>query len=438
MNGEYLPRMVDSEIDEAMRMYGAALVEGPKWCGKTCSSEEHCRSALFIKDMATQNAIKAAIETGSDSFLEGEDPRLIDEWQTVPGVWDLVRHKVDHDQERRFILTGSSVPPEMATSHSGAGRFAHIRMRTMSLFESGESNDSVSLSRLFDGNAVDANTEANLDTYVHAIVRGGWPMAVLRGTDEDPRFARDYLRTIVDTDMSRMFRGVFFEEMGSDGRIRKPSNRDQTIRTVTRRTIQSISRNLSTAAPLSKIIEDVNGPDELVSTPTLRKYLEFMRDMFLLENLEAWNPHVKSSARLHSKSKWHLCDPSIAAASLGVGEGRLKADTKALGFFFESLCLHDLRVYVQPLGGDVYYLGTHSGYEIDFIVDLPDGRWGAIEVKLGSSDHEKAASNLNRLSDLVNYSQTGEPAFKAILTGTQFGYTRGDGIHVIPLGCLGP
>lgn len=341
-----------------------------------------------------------------------------------------MKFAVDHDADRRFVLTGSSTPLDEPALHPGTGRFSSMVMRTMSLYESGESTGSVSLKGLFDGESVDSCTDLGYDGLVRVLSRGGWPAAVAMD-DEPGLVAEDYLESLVEYDMPRMF-GL---DPDDGARAQK---RLETVRTVTERAIQSIARNTAMPTPGSTIMADVNARSELVTAPTFSKYVENLARMYVIENLDAWNPHMRSRVRLRTRAKWHLCDPSLAVAAMGSGSGRLARDVETMGLLFESLCLRDIRVYAQPLRGATYYLADHGGYEVDIIVELRDGRWGAFEVKLGTSEFEKAATNLMALREKVDLSKVGEPLFLAILTGSQFGYTRPDGILVVPVGCLGP
>lgn len=451
MDRQYIPRTVDGTLQDYLELRGAVLVEGPKWCGKTRTAEQFSRSAFYIRNAARANAVRNAVEAGSRFYLDGESPHLIDEWQNVPEIWDEIKFEVDHNPDRRYILTGSAVPPRGSVLHSGAGRINTVKMGTMSLFESGESNGQVSLRGLFDGDRVSANSELDLDATVHAIVRGGWPVAVM---DDGPRsyvHAQSYVANIVEHDMSRMFEGILYEDESDPeeesihvrGSGPGPSEtgdgrRSGVIREVTGRAMRSIAKNLATSASVAAILRDVNAEKAIVSAPTFNKYLSFMNRMFITENLGGWNPHIRSSTALVTKPKWHFCDPSIAAAVLGVSETRLKEDPNALGYYFESMCLRDIRSYLQPLDGQVYYIGNVKGYEVDFIVELRDGRWGAFEVRLGSTEHEKAASNLLKLREMVDTSEVGDPSFLAVLTGTPYGMTRKDGVHIVPVGSLAP
>lgn len=432
MPDDYIPRVVDASVQRALSMRGALLIKGPKWSGKTRTAERFCGSALYIDQVHIRDAVRNAMSVGSDAPLNGESPRLIDEWQSVPEVLDRVRHIVDHHPDRRFILTGSSTPPEDMTLHAGTGRMGQIVLRTMSLFESGESNGQVSLAGLFAGDRVDACSDAGFDRLVHAIVRGGWPAAVIDDGPESREYARRYLRTLIEEDMPRTYLRLDDGDRAGSGLSR------ERVKDVTRRAIQSISRNLGTPASVSRILSEINGEDGRLSPLTFGNYLEMLKGMYVLENLEAWNPHIRSGIRLRTKPKWHLTDPSIAAAALGIDESELMMDPNALGFFFESMCLRDLRVYAGPLGGRVGFFTTSNDFEIDLVVELDDGRWGAFEVKTGSMGHDRAARNLLKLADKVDTSITGEPSFLAVLTGTGIGYTREDGVHIVPIGCLGP
>ena len=429
-----MPRLVDKVISSKLESMGAVLIEGPKWCGKTRSAREASNSALYIRGSTSAGRIKGLIDLESTVFLEGDPPMLIDEWQNVPEIWDVVRFEVDERGEPgQFILTGSAVPPADATMHSGVGRFAVVRMRTMSLFESGESNGSVSLSGLFGGEGVNARSNLTLEALVHAGVRGGWP-GVIGGDSSSARPAEDYLRILVSEDMSRfLYRSIV---NGSGEPSEGPQAYNQRVHDIAFRTVQSISRNLATAASAKSICRDVNARENLVSEPTLAKYLGALDRLFVTENLEAWNPHVRSRTRLRKARKWHFTDPSLAAAALGAGEADLLRDYNALGFFFESMCLRDLRAYLDPVGGRVSYLANNNGYEVDFILELPDGRWAGVEAKLGDSEFDRAAENLLKLGEFVDTGRLGEPAFLAILTAMPYGYTRPDGVHVVPLGCL--
>ena len=438
MAGEYLPRIVDKELEKGLSLMGAVHIEGPKWCGKTRTAMQRCNSSFEIVGSRRRALVETAIETDSTAFLAGDTPRLIDEWQEVPEVWDVVRFEVDHrGAPGQFVLTGSSVPPIGSTLHSGAGRISSLRMRTMSLFESGESDGSASLEGLFEGGRTDCLASMNLDGLVHAIVRGGWPEAVVREPFEDAGFyAREYLGAVCSRDMSSFLYKSVLSDAGAEGD--GADEYDEGVAVVADRLMAAIARNLSTSASVTSIYRDVSSQRVSVSENTLRRYVAAMERMFILENLDAWNPHVRSRTRLSRARKWHFSDPSMACAALGVGEARLMEDVNALGFFFESLCLRDLRVYAEGMDGSVYYLRNNNGYEVDFIVELRDGRWGAFEAKLGTSEYDKAAANLLKLREFVDTDRCGEPSFLAILTGAPMGYTRGDGVRVVPLGCLGP
>ncbi|MDO5862405.1 MAG: DUF4143 domain-containing protein [Thermoplasmata archaeon] len=434
MKNEYWPRLVDSTLENKLEGVGAVLIEGPKWCGKTTTGEEHSNSTLMVKGKPSIRRITGLIDLESTAFLDGAPPMLVDEWQNVPDLWDVIRCEVDERNEPgQFILTGSACPPLGETVHSGAGRFASFRMRTMTLFESRESNGSVSLRSLFDGCRVDCMADLTTEGLVSAIVRGGWPGRVCGGTGK-AYTAADYLEMIASKDMSKyLYRSLVDDDDEDDdasGVYR------QNVYDVTSRLLQSIARNLGTSASVASIESDVNSKKELVSTPTLNKYIATLERMYIIENLEAWNPHIRSRTRLAKTPKWHFSDPSLAAAALKLNEKKLLNDLNALGFFFESLCLRDIRVYLDSIGGRVSYIANNNGYEVDLILELDDGRWAAIEVKLGSLEYDKAADNLLKLKDFVDTKRVGEPVFLAILTGMPDGYTRKDGVHVVPIGCL--
>ena len=335
----YLPRVVDGILNNKLSKSGAVLIEGPKWVGKTRSAENVCRSAFYIEGYEQAERIRGAL-SGDSYVLKGDIPRLIDEWQVVPAIWDKVRFAVDHrDGPGQFVLTGSSVPLEEATLHSGAGRFAIVRMRTMSLFESKESNGTISLRDLFDGTAQDSMTDLTLDGIAHAMVRGGWPKAVTEDNGSDPGYyVKEYLNIVMGSDMNRMLYNSL-SEGEETGR-----KREGKVRLVTDRIIRSISRNISTSVNYRTILRDVNAQDSLISEPTLRKYILVLERMFILENLEAWNNHIRSRTTLVKSAKWNFTDPSIAAAALSIGEEKLLRDFESMGLLFESMCLRDVRI----------------------------------------------------------------------------------------------
>lgn len=441
MEEGYLDRIVDAELEKRLKLSGAVHIKGPKWCGKTYTGTKFSKSVLEVTP-PVRRMIVASLDTNSTSFLNGETPRLIDEWQEVPEIWDMVRFEVDHRHKPgQFILAGSTVPPSDSMSHSGVGRISTLRMRTMSLLESKESNGLVSLKGLFDGDKVDAMSELNFDSIVHAVVRGGWPEAVASEPLEDPGYyARDYYDTVVKEDMSRfLYKRVKARNESENGTESEDGREyDATVSKIFDRLLKSLSRNIGTTATQASILAEVNSDRYSISENTLKKYLVALEKMFITENLEAWNTHLRSKTRLTKSSKWFFVDPSVAAAALGYGEDQLKMDLNAFGFYFESMCLRDVRVYAEQNSGEVFYFQNTNGYEVDFIVELRDGRWGAFEVKLGMGEFDKAAENLLKLRDVIDTKKKGEPAFLAILTGVPIGYTRADGIHVVPIGCLGP
>ena len=427
MRAEYKKRVVDAVLDLYLECMGAVLIEGPKWCGKTRTGEEHAKSVIKLQDPDNVDKYRAAVMAKPTILLEGPTPRLIDEWQDFPILWNAVRHLVDErGEDGQFILTGSAVPREEkkddeSPRHTGTGRIIRMRMRPMSLWESGESTGEISLSGLFEG-AVDVTGRSRIgvDEFAHLVCRGGWPQAVLAKT---PRAAyvksASYVDEVVHEDVHRV-----------DGVERNPDR--------VRNLLKSLARNISTLTTAETILQDLKANDSTVCEKTLSSYLNALRKIFLVEDVPAWSPSLKSRLAIRSAMKRQFVDPSVATAVLGATPRRLLNDFRSFGSLFESLCVRDMRVYAQPLDGEVRYYRDQTGLEVDMIVALKDGRWGAVEVKLGAGDIDSAAGGLKKLKDKVDVSRMGHPSFLMVLTGTDLGYTREDGVIVCPLGCLKP
>ncbi len=418
---KYIKRIADKLLRERLDASGAVLIEGPKWCGKTRTAMEASKSRLFMQDPDKRLSYLKAADTKPSLLLKGETPRLLDEWQTAPVLWDAVRHEVDMRGETgQFILTGSAVPKDNIVQHTGAGRISRLMMRPMSLYESMESNGSVSLKDLFNGYTdMESVSELTIEQIASAIVRGGWPASVGDSEKTALRHAIDYVEAIINQDVSRI-----------DGVEKNPAR----VRAVMR----SLARNISTTATIKTIRNDtaMGNDDGSLSDKTISLYLNTLDRIFVTENLPAWNPALRSKAAVRSSPKRQFTDPSIAAAVMRLTTERLLDDFTYFGFLFESLCDRDLRVYAEAIDGQVFHYRDSSGLEADAVVCLNDGRWAAIEVKLGSREIEEAAAHLLLLKEKVNTDRMREPSFLMILTGSEFAYRRNDGVFVVPIGCL--
>ncbi len=427
MRTEYQKRIVDEILAFDLECMGAVLIEGPKWCGKTRTGEEQARSIIKLQDPDNVEKYRAAMKAKPTVLLEGPSPRLVDEWQDFPLLWNAVRHLVD---ERggvgHFILTGSAVPPpekkdDEPPRHTGTGRICRMRMRPMTLWESGESTGEVSLSDLFDGQTgISAHAKLGLDELAHVICRGGWPESVLAKTPRAAYMkAASYVDEVIHEDVHRV-----------DGVERNPDR--------VRNVLRSLARNISTLTTSETLLRDLRTNDPTICDKTLASYLNALRKIFVVEDEPAWSPSLKSRLAIRTAAKRQFVDPSIATAVLGAKPGRLMNDFRSFGSLFESLCVRDMRVYAQPLDGEVRHYRDQTGLESDMIVSLNDGRWGAIEVKLGAGDIDAAAEGLKKLRDKVDVSRMGHPSFLMVLTGTDLGYVRDDGVVVCPIGCLKP
>ena len=396
---------------------GGVQIVGCKWCGKSWTGTMHSRSSVYI---GTSENRKLA-EMSPETILSGEEPRLIDEWQDVPNLWDVARYKIDFENRKgMFIFAGSSIPPIGSTSHTGTGRFATVTMRPMSLFESGISSGSVSLSEMFNGNVtVSGKSEMNYEKAVRIICRGGWPSNLDLSDDDAFEIPRRYGTSIVVSDLSRI-----------DGRKR---NRDNL-----NRLLGSLARNLATAATINTLIKDMSGEDSKLSENTVKDHLTILKKMFVIEDQYGWKPDIRSGTRIRSSPKRHFVDPSLAVVFLKTNSDRLIRDPNTSGFLFESLCYRDVSIYSSALGGNVSYYRDSNGLEIDLIVETNDGRWGAIEVKMGHADVDEGACNLLRLKKKFTNLADG-PSFMMVLCATCGGaYMRNDGVAVVPIDCLGP
>ena len=418
-NMEYFPRLCDKLLKRQLESSGAVLVEGPKWCGKTSTSRESAKSILYMQDPDRGPGYIRLADTMPSQLLQGEKPRVIDEWQEAPVLWDAVRFDVDKTNLRgQYILTGSAVPKEDdMPKHTGTGRISRLKMRPMTLFESRESNGSVSLKELFDGKTdIFGENPLSIPDLATALCRGGWPNAVASG-DKSSMTARNYVDAVVNYDIQRV-----------DGIERNPF-RARTL-------LRSYARNISTMAAISTIMADVKANDTTISENTVYSYVNALRKIFLIEDIPAWKPSLRSKSAIRTSDKRQFVDPSIATAVMQADPGSILMDFEYFGFLFESLVTRDLRVYTQMLDGDIFHYRDKDNLEADLIIRLYDGRWAAVEVKLGSKEIDDGAGHLIELSKKVDTSKVGEPAFLMVVTGGQFAYRRDDGVLVVPIGCL--
>jgi len=414
---EYRPRIADDELIVSLASAGAVLIDGPKASGKTTTALQQAATQFRLDEDATA---RAALASAPELLFDRPTPILFDEWQAAPELWNRVRRQVDDRQQRGlYILTGSATPRDDVTRHSGAGRFASLRMRPMSLYESGHSSGEVSLSALFEGERQSARTAPmDVPALMERIVVGGWPALLDADVEQAQRWAISYLKQIVEVDIPAL------------GHRRNPGGLT--------RLLQSLARHVGQAPKLSNLERDVGGDARPVASETLTAYLGALDRLMLADNSPAWTTHMRSRTRLRAAPVRYFVDPSIATAVLNLGPRQLLSDLNAAGFHFEALAIRDLRVYSQPLDGEVLSWRDVNGHEIDAIVSLRSGTWGAFEVKLNPTSVDEAAASLVRFADKVDTSTMGNPQVLAVITSTGFAYRRNDGVHVIPISTLGP
>ncbi len=416
---QYYPRMVDDEIERKMKVFGAVVIVGPKWCGKTTSAKRLSKSALFMQNPDKESLYKATVKEKPSVLLRGSKPRLIDEWQEAPRLWDAVRFAVDQGAgPGAFLLTGSVTPSKESVMHTGTGRIVKVVMRTMSLFESGDSTGEVSLLDLFNGNS-DISGESRLDyeSMAEVLVRGGWPESIGKTEKEAKDIIMGYCESVLDSDINL-----------PEGRRRDRVRMGEILR--------SLSRHTAASVPNTTIMADINASANGSTINTISDYISALKSIYVVEDLNAWNPKLRSKTSIRTSDVRHMSDPAIAAYFLDAGPEDLEADPNTYGLLFESLVIRDLRIYSQKLGGTVHHYRDADGLEADAIVHLDHGRWGAFEVKLGAHAADEAAKNLKKLAGKVDGDITRPPAFLAVITASGYAYTREDGVHVIPLGCL--
>lgn len=422
----YKHRIMDSLLKKKLQAKGAILIEGPKWCGKTTTAEEIAASKVMLARTDVKNNFKNLLEIDIEAALSGEPPMLIDEWQTVPKLWDAVRYTVDHRRKMgQFILTGSAVPnkeTEDEIEHSGTGRFAWLTMRPMSLFESGESNGKVSLEQLFTNpDKLLEKNELKLQDIAFLICRGGWPIAVELPEEAALEQAFDYYDAVTKEDIINV-----------DG-VKRVSERAQRL-------MRAYARHQGSQASIATLKEDLKANDNAtLDEDTISSYLDALRKIFVIEDMPAWNPNLRSKTAIRTTDTRYFVDPSIATAALGLGPADLMSDLKTMGFFFETMCVRDLRVFAEALNGKVYHYRDKSGLECDAVVHLRNGQYGLIEIKLGGDTLIKeGVATLTALANQIDTERMEAPAFKMILTATgEYAYRRPeDGIYVVPIGCL--
>ena len=421
--GEYKKRVVDELLQFKLRSKGAVLIEGAKWCGKTTTAEQVANSILYMDDPTSKQQNVTMAEISPKLLLDGSTPRLIDEWQLAPKLWDAIRFEVDHRGKMgQFILTGSAVPVDTKEiTHSGTGRFTWLTMRPMSLFESGESNGSFSLRKLFEGEKNDICVgNIDIEQLAFLVCRGGWPQAINLHDDEALVQAFDYYDAVVHSDINRA------------DNIQKNPMRVKGL-------MKSYARNQGGQISNATIVQDIKGNDEFsINEVTVASYLTALERIFVIEEMDAWNPNLRSKTSIRTSKTRYFVDPSIAVAALEIGPRDLINDLKTFGFLFETLAIRDLRVYAQALSGWVYHYRDKSGLECDAVLHLCNGSYGLIEIKLGGDKLiEEGSQNLKKLADKIDTTRMKSPSFLMVLTGVgKYAYQREDGVYIVPIGCL--
>ena len=420
---KYRKRIADDILARKLEGKGAVLIEGPKWCGKTTTAEQIAASILYMDEPEKKEQNIVMSELNPKRLLKGAEPRLIDEWQIAPKLWDAIRFEVDHRGELgQFVLTGSAVPVDTKEiTHSGTGRFTWLTMRPMSLYESGDSTGEVSLKDLFDGALeIDGASELDIDRLAFLVCRGGWPQAVDMRDEIALDQAMDYYDAVVRSDINR-----------ADG-VQKNTEK-------VRRLMRSYARNQGSQVANTVLAQDVSANDESsMSDETVASYINALRKIFVVEDMPAWNPNLRSKTAIRSSDTRYYIDPSIAAAALGIGPKDLMNDLKTFGFLFETLCIRDLRVFADALNGEVYHYRDKDGQECDAVIHLKNGKYGLIEIKLGGDKLiEEGAASLKNMEAKIDTDKMNVPSFLMVLIGIgDYAYRRQDGVYVVPIGCL--
>lgn len=418
----YKPRIIDKQVQEYLQTFGAICIEGPKWCGKTWTSSYHANSEFFLADPAGNFQNRRLAEIAPNTVLEGTSPRLIDEWQEYPPLWDAVRYKVDQSaQKGQFILTGSATPNHKGILHSGAGRIAKLRMRTMSLYESGDSSGQVSLEALCNGQLTPAMTgEVDLKNLINLIIRGGWPGSLGLPLKQAALLPQQYLQAVIDDDVYR---------------IDEVKRNTQKMRLL----LMSLARNESTTATNALLKADIKEKDSQdIDANTVTAYLDIFKRLFLTDNQPPFASNVRSSVRVRQAEKRHFADPSLACALLKLTPEALLNDLETLGFMFEALCERDLRIYAESFGANLYHYQDYKNREIDAVIELPDGNWCAFEIKLGANQIDQAAANLKQIQrEFEEDKKAVPPSLLCVLCGlSNAAYQRPDGVFVVPITAL--
>ena len=420
---KYKQRIADSILEVKVLGKGAVLIEGPKWCGKTTTAKQLAKSVLDLGDSAVLKQSSGLIEISPKTLLDGDTPRLIDEWQALPPIWDSIRSEVDRRGEpSQFILTGSSVLPEAdETVHSGTGRFATIKMRPMSLYESGESTGTVSLKDLFEGKSIEVQqNELDVEEIAFLTCRGGWPWATIISKKVALDQAFDYVDSVIQRDIQRV------------DKVKRSAERAKLL-------LRSYARNISQQVSYGTIKKDMLSNDaSTLDEDTVADYIKALKKLFVIEDLAAWNPNIRSKAAIRTSDTRHFVDPSIGTAILGLGPKDLINDLKSFGFFFEDMVVRDLRVYAEALDGELYHYRDSSGLECDTVLHRRNGSYALMEVKLGGEQNiEDGAKSMLALAENIDTGKMPAPSFMAVIVGVgQYAYQRKDGVYVIPIGCL--
>jgi len=420
---EYKKRIADELLEKKLKGKGAVLIQGPKWCGKTTTAEKISNSILYMAKPEDKEQNLTLADINPSLLLKGETPRLIDEWQIAPKLWDAIRFEVDHrDDEGQFVLTGSAVPADMdEVEHTGTGRFAWLKMRPMTLYESGESNGNVSLNELFYGSSkITGINELSLEDVAYLCCRGGWPRSIFMDKEIALEQAFDYYDAIVNSDISRV-----------DGVARNPERAKNLMK--------SYARNIGSQASNETLKNDmINNDSFSLDTDTVLSYINALKKIFVVEESPAWNPNLRSKTAIRTSETRYFIDPSIGVATRGIGPNDLINDLNTFGLIFETLCIRDLRVYAESLNGSVYHYRDASDLECDAVVHLRNGSYGLIEIKLGGDKLiESGAENLVNMKNKIDTEKMKNPSFLMVLTATgKYAYQREDGVYVVPIGCL--